>query len=154
MRKSLKAESDCGNAAFKEEVDSKCNCSEDHVKLNTNLLDVAAEVCGQTKGKPRQLETRWRNVAVAIDTKWELFKIWKRSSNERVRRQYCEAKKVFKRVVAPAMDQASREAIEEVEINCDSCELFQIAKQRTKEGHDVLGVNCLKDKKGVMNVTG
>ena len=60
--------------------------------------------------------------------KREFFKIWKRSSNKGDRRWYCEAKKVAKRVVAAAMDQASREAIEKVKINFDGPDLFQIIK--------------------------
>ena len=45
-------------AAFKK-VEYKCSGSEDWVKLKTNLLDVAGEVCGQTKEKLRHSETWW-----------------------------------------------------------------------------------------------
>lgn len=38
------------------------------------------------------------------------------------RRQYCQARNVVKTVAAAAMHQASREAIEKVEINHDSRE--------------------------------
>ena len=89
--------------AFKEKVNSKCNGSEDWVKLNTNLLDIAGKVCGQTKDKPRHLETR---------------------CCRKDRRQYCEEKRFVERVVAAAMDQVSKECIEKVKINCDGYELL------------------------------
>lgn len=82
-----------------------------------------------------------------------MFKIKKRSSNDRDKRQYCEAKEIVKRVVAAAMDHVSREAIETVKINCDGRELSRIVKHMAKKGRDVLGVNCLKDEKGEMKVT-
>ena len=118
------------------------------------MLDVAGDVCGPTKGKPRHIKTWWWNddVTVVINRKRELLKIWKRSSNEGNRRQCCEAKKVVKRVVAAAMDQTSRKAIWKVEINFNGRELFQIAKQRGKERYYALGVNCLKDKNGEVKV--
>lgn len=82
-----------------------------------------------------------------------MFKIWNTNRNEGNRRQYSDAKKVAKRVVAAAMDQTSREAIEKAEISCDNRGLFCIAKQRTKEERFVLGVNCLKNEKGIVKET-
>ena len=97
------------------------------------MLDVAGEVCGHTKGKPRLSEVWWWNgVVVAVNRKRKLCNIWKRSSNEGNRRYYSQTEKVIKRVVAAATSQTSREAIEKVEINFDDCELLQIAKQRAK----------------------
>ena len=75
------------------------------------------------------------------------FKIKKRSGNKRDKKQYCEAKKVLKRVVAAAMDQASREAIETVKINCDGRELFRILTHMVKKERDVLGVKRKRRKR-------
>ena len=36
---------------------------------------------------------------------------------------------------------------------CDSCELFRIAKQRVWEKKDVVGVSCLKDESGAVEVS-
>ena len=59
------------------------------------VVDVASEVCGYTKGKPRHFETRcWnKDVNVAVCRKRELYKIWKQSQNEEDRKKYYEAKK-------------------------------------------------------------
>ena len=96
------------------------------------LLDVASEVCGYTKDKPRHFETWWwnRDVDVAVCRKRELFRIWKQSRNVEDRKKYCEAKKDAKRVVYMAMDQKAREAVETVDSSRDGRELFRIAKQR------------------------
>ena len=51
---------------------------------------------------------------------------------------------VAKKVETAAMVQASKEAIEKVEITHDGQELFQIAKQRTKEGHKVFTCKLLQ----------
>ena len=42
---------------WKNTVESKCNSSKDWVKLKTSLLDIAREVCDQTKGKSRHSKT-------------------------------------------------------------------------------------------------
>ena len=42
---------------FAEEVNNKCNGDKDWCGLKRKLLDVASEVCGYTKGKPRHFET-------------------------------------------------------------------------------------------------
>ena len=112
------------------------------------MLDVASEVCGYTKGKPRHFETRWWNndVDVAVCRKRQLFRIWEQSRNEKDREKYCEAK-TDPKVVYMAMDQKAREAVE-VDSCRDGRELFRIAKQRVGEKKDVGRVNCLKDESG------
>ena len=57
------------------------------------------------------------------------------------------AKKDAKRVVYMAMDQKTWEAVEKVDLSCDGCELFRIAKQRAGEKSDI-GISCLKDTSG------
>ena len=78
--------------------------------LKRKLLDVASEVCGYTKDKPRHFETWWWNkdVDVVVCSKRELFRIRKHSWNEEAREKYCEAKKDAKRVVCITMDQKLR----------------------------------------------
>ena len=113
------------------------------------MLDVASEVCGYTKGKPRHSETWWWNkdVDVAVRRKRELFRIWRQSRNEEDRKKYCEAKKDAKRVVYMAMDQEAREAVEKVDsivmvVNC-----LELLKS------DVVEVSCLKDESGAVKVS-
>ena len=86
---------------FAEGVKNKCDGNEDWCVLKRKLLDVASEVCGYTKGKPRYFETwSWnKDVHVAVCRKRDLFRIWKQSLNEEDRKKYSEAKKDGKRVV-------------------------------------------------------
>ena len=79
-------------------VNNKCDGNEDWYDLKSNLLDVASEVCGYTKGKPRHFETWWWNkdVDVAVCRKSELFRIWRQSRNEEDRKKYWEAKKMLR----------------------------------------------------------
>ena len=99
---------------FVEGVNNKCDGNEDWCGLKKKLLDIANEVCGHTKGKPRHFEKWWWNkdVDVAVCRKRELFRIWKQSRNEEDSKKCCEAKKDAKRVVYLAMDQKAREVVE------------------------------------------
>ena len=77
---------------------NECDGNEDWYDLKSKLLDVAGEVCGYTKGKPRHSETWWWNkdVDVAVHRKRELFRIWRQKWNEEDRKKYCEAKKMLR----------------------------------------------------------
>ena len=140
---------------FAEGVNNKCDGNEDWCGLKRKLLDVASEICGYTKGKPRYFKMGWWNkdVDVAVCRKRELFRIWKHSRNEEDRKKYCEAKKDAKRVVYMAMDQKAREAVERVDSCPDGRELFRSAKERVGEKKDVVGVSCLKGESGTVKVS-
>ena len=140
---------------FADGFNNKCDGNEDCYDLKSKLLDVASEVCGYTKGKPRHFETWWWNkdLDVAVRRKRELFRIWRQSQNEEDRKKDCKAEEDAKRVVYVAMDQKAREAVEKVDSSRDGCELFRIAKQRAGEKSDVVGVSCLKDESGVVKVS-
>ena len=140
---------------FAEGVNNKSDGNEDWCGLKKKLIDVASEVCGYTKGKPRHLET-WcwdKDVDVAVCRKRELFRIWKQIRNEEDRKKYCEVKKDAKRAVYIAMDQKAREAARKVDSYRDGRELFRIAKQRVVEKKDVVGFSCLKDESGAVKVS-
>ena len=51
-----------------------------------------------------------------------------------------------------AMDQKAWEAMEKADLCRDGHELFRIAKQRTMEKTDVVGVSYLEDKIGAVKV--
>ena len=66
------------------------------------------------------------------------------------KKKYSEAKKDAKRVVSyMAMDQKAREPVEKVDLSCDGREFPR--KVGEKEG--VVGVSCLKDEKGTVQVS-
>ena len=91
---------------FSEEVNSKCDGNDDFYDLKKMLSDVASEICGYTNGKPRHFKT-WcwnQDVDVAVCRKRKLFRIWKLSRNDEVRKKYYEPKNDAKRVVYMAMD--------------------------------------------------
>ena len=50
-------------------------------------------------------------------------------------------------------NQKAWEAEEKVDLFHDDIELFRIAKQRTGEKKDVVGVSCLKDNSGTVKVS-
>ena len=62
---------------FADGVNNKCDGNEDWYDLKSKLLDVASEVCGYIKDKPRHFETWWWNkdVDVAVCRMRELFRI-------------------------------------------------------------------------------
>ena len=93
------------------------NGNEDWCGLKRKLLDVASEVCGYTKGKPRLFEMQWCNkdADVAVCRKRELIRIRKHSRNEKDRKKYCHIKKDAKRVAYMAIDQKAQEAVEKVD---------------------------------------
>ena len=100
---------------FTERVNNKCYGNKDWCGLERKLLDVASEVCGYTKGKPRHFEKWWWNeiVDVAVrEKRGELFRTLKQSWNEKIGRNIVRHKKDAKRVVYMAVDQKAREAVE------------------------------------------
>ena len=117
--------------------------------MKRKLLDVASEVCGYTKGKPRHFEMWWWNkdVDVTVCRKGELFRLWKQNWNEEDRKKYCEAKKDAKRVVYMAMDQKARKAVE-VDSCCDGHELFRLSNKGLGRKKMLLGLVVLKMKVG------
>ena len=135
---------------FAEGVNNKCDGNDGWCGLKRKLLDVASEVCGYTKGKPKHFETWWWNkdVNVAVCRKRELIRIWKESRNEEDKKKYCEAKRDAKRGAYMAMDQKAREAMESVDSCRDSRELFRIAKQRLGRRKMLLGLVVLKMRVG------
>ena len=63
---------------FREGVNSKCDGNEDWCGLKRKLLGVVSEVCGYTKGRPRNFESWWWNkdLDVTVSGKRELSRIW------------------------------------------------------------------------------
>ena len=51
------------------------------------------------------------------------------------------------------MDQQAQEAVEKVDLCCNGCELFRIAKQKVGEEKDATWVTCLKDETETMKVS-
>ena len=122
---------------MKEEFAEEVNNNVMVMKIGA-VVDVASEVCGYTKGKPRHFETRcWnKDVNVAVCRKRELYKIWKQSQNEEDRKKYYEAKKkkmlreVVEKVERREAVEKAREAVEKVDSCRDGRVLFRIAQTK------------------------
>ena len=86
------------NEEFADGVDSKNNGNEDWSGLKRKLLDVASEVCGYTKSKPRHFETWWLNkdVDVAGCRKRELFRVWKQIRMNKIGRNIVKQQKLLR----------------------------------------------------------
>ena len=64
-------------------------------------------------------------------------------------------RKMLRELVHMAMGQKTWEAIAKVDLCHDYRKLFRIANQRSGENkRDVVGVSCLKDESGAVNVSG
>ena len=135
---------------FTEGVNRKCDGNEDWCGLKRKLLDVASEVCGCTKSKPRHFETCWWNkgVIVAICRKRELFKIWKQSRNEEDRKKYCEVEKDAKRLVYMAMDQKARRRWRRLIYVATVVSCLELPNKGLRRREMLLGLVVLKMKVG------
>ena len=135
---------------FAERVNSKCDGNEDWCGLKRKFLNVAREVYGYIKGKPRYFETWWWNkdVDVAECKTRELFRIWKQSWNEKDREKNCEAKKDPERVLYIAMDWKGMEAVEKVDYFFIAVNCLELLNKELGRREILLGLVVSKMKLG------
>ena len=96
---------------FAEKVNTRWDGNDNYDCLQRKLLDLAREVCGCNKGKPRHSETWWwrRDVDVAKSRKRNLFWIWGHDQNEEDRKAYHKVKKDTKRIVSMTADRETQD---------------------------------------------
>ena len=105
------------------------------------------ELCGKTKGSGNRGKTWWWNEQVkdAIDQKKKAFKLWCTNRSTESKNNYRMARNKTKKVIAKAMKQ---EAEEEMSVLCiKPNDVFKCAKFMRKEGSDIQGGGCMKDKR-------
>ena len=80
--------------------------------LKTCLLEVAEDVCGRTKGRPRHRETWWWNdeVANAVEVKRSLYRVWRKRKTRKSETEYLTAKRAAKKAVHKAQEDRKDEA--------------------------------------------
>ena len=132
---------------FSEKFNRSCDGNEYWGGLQRELLGVARQVGGYTKGKSTHSEM-WNR-----DVQWLFVErgIYLRSEGtfgKRKTKKCCKAEKDVKKFVSIAV----QEEVEKVNSCRDGLELFRIGKQGTGEKRDVIGVNRIKDKSGVVKV--
>ena len=116
--------------------------------LEADLLESADTVCGWTKGPPKHRVTWWWNdaIAAAVKEKRAAWKCWKNGGSKS---EYLRAKKAAKRAVYDARRVAEPVRFGEVLRREDNrAEVFKIAKHMCAANRDVIGENCVKNKKG------
>ena len=117
------------------------------------VLKACDELCGKTKGRRDQGNTWWWNEQVkeAINRKKKAFNTWCKNRSPENKNNYRKARNQTKEVVAKAMKQAAEE---EMKVLCDRPnEVFKLVKFMRKNGKDVNGGGCMKDKDGKLVVS-
>ena len=105
-------------------------------------------MCGKTKGRGDWGNTWWWNELVkdAMDRKKKAFKLWCTNKSTESKNNYRKARNKTKKVIAKAMKQ---EAEEEMSVLCTKPnDVFKFVKFMRKEGRDIEGGGCMKDKDG------
>ena len=103
-------------------------------------------MCAKTKARGDGGNTWWWNEQVndAIDRKKKAFKLW--CTNRCAENKYRKARNGTKKIIAKAMKQ---EAEEEMNVLCTKPnDVFKFVKFMRKDGRDIDGGSCMKDKDG------
>ena len=112
------------------------------------VLQACDELCGKTKARGSWGNTWWWNeqVKIAIDRKKRAFELWCTNRSAESKNNYREARNETKKVIVKAMKQ---EAEEEMNVLCTKPnDVFKFVKFMRKEGIDIEGGGCMKDKDG------
>ena len=117
------------------------------------VLKACDDLCGKTKGRRDQGNTWWWNEQVkeAIDRKKKAFKTWCKNRSAKNKSNYRKARNRTRKVVAKAMKQAAEEEMK-VLYN-KSNDVFKLVKFMRRDGKDITGGGCMKDKDGRLVVS-
>ena len=130
------------------------------VQASGPLLDAATKVCGLSKTRQWESETRWWNEQVdeAIREKHARFKAYSALTKggmtaeaKGAKTAYIDAKLVAKHDAWLAKSEAKKEVFATVSPDCDGA--LGIAKQMDCTNQDVLSENCVHDDAGVLVLT-
>jgi len=118
--------------------------------LKSCLLKVTEDVCGRTKGRPRHRQTWWWNddVAVAVDQKRKLFRVWKKTKSKRDEAAHQASQRIPKKTVYVAQEVERKKPVEKLVEEEGRGNLFRVAKQMKSKNRDVVGDGCIKDSVG------
>ncbi len=121
--------------------------------LEKGLTEAAGKVCGRSKGCGRRRETWWWDdqVGKVLETKKTAYKKWQKEGGDENRVRYKELKKEARMEVAKAIKRHAERHIEECNREGMS-RVYKWAKQWKKEGKDIVGIPCVKNKRGELKV--
>ena len=108
------------------------------------ILKACDELCGKTKGRRDQRNTWWWNKQVkeAINQKKNALNTW--CKNRSLKNKYRKARNQTKKVVAKALKQATEK---EMKVLCvKPNDVFKLVKFMRKDGKDINGGGCMKNK--------
>ena len=140
------------------DIEDSVRVEEQWDKVEKAMTEVAATVCGVTKGKCRQKETWWwcDEVEKAVETKKQKFKEWKNAEEcEKVVKQaeYKALRNEAKRCIARVQAEVMKKQAETLDSKEGRQNIFRIGKQKKKERKDITGTNCLKGDNGELLVS-
>ena len=117
------------------------------------VLKACDDLCGKTKGRRDQGNTWWWNEQVkeVIHRKKKAFKTWCKNRSAENKSNYRKARNRTKKVVAKAMKQVAEEYMK-VLYN-KSNDVFKLVKFMRRDGKDINGGGCMKDKDGRLVVS-
>ena len=144
------------------DIEDSVRVEEQWDKVEKAMTEVAAIVCGVTKGKCRQRETWWwyDEVEKAVETKKQKLKEWKKAEEYEKDVKQAEYKASRMRPRDVLQEYRLEVMKEQVAETLDSKEgrqnIFRIGKQKKKERKerkDITGTNCLKGDNGELLVS-
>ena len=115
------------------------------------MLEVAKEVCGETKpGRKGINETWWWNEEVQekIKNKKLTFKEWQKSGSNNKKEDYNKAKTEAKRAVAKARYDAWQGWYDELDTKEGEKAIYKIAKRKIKSTKDIGQLKVIRDHEG------
>ena len=116
-------------------------------------MQACDELCRKTKARGSRGNTWCWNELVkdVIDRKKKVFKLWCANRSAETKNSYRKARNETKEVIVKAMKQ---EAEEEMTVLCTKPNgAFKFVKFLRKEGRDIEGGGCMKDKDGRLVVS-
>ena len=88
-----------------------------------------------------------------VEDKRRLFKVWEKSKCEMDKAAYTLVKNVARTEVAKEQEAGRKDFGDLLDKADGEGQLFKVAKQIVRKNKDVVGVKCIKDKKGRLTST-
>ena len=120
------------------DIEDSVRIEEQWDKVEKAITEVAATVCGVTKGKCRQREAWWwcDEVEKAVETKKQKFKEWKKAEEcekDVKQAEYKALRNEAKRCIAGIQSEVMKKQAETLDSKEGRQNIFRIAKQKKKE---------------------
>ena len=125
------------------DIEDSVRVEEQWDKVKKAMTEVAATVCGVTKGKCRQRETWWwcDDVEKAVESKKQKAEECEKDMKQA---EYKASRNEAKRYIARIQAEVMKKQAEILDSKEGRQNIFRIAKQKKKERKDITGNKCLK----------